>query len=86
MSSTPLYNPLDESRVEIRLLEIVSSDISATPECKLHVVSLEDKPKFTTLSYVWGDANITEEILVDGSSTVVTTSLATALRYVKGHW
>ena len=86
MSSKPLYNHLDESRAEIRLLEIISSGINATPECKLHVVSLEDKPKFTTLSYVWGNAKISEKNLVDGSSAVVTTSLVTALRYVKGHW
>ena len=76
----------DESRPEIRLLDIVSSGADANPECKLSVASLEDKPKFTALSYIWGDASITEDILLNGCSISLRANLAAALRHVKGHW
>jgi len=55
-------------------------------EYRLHVISLLDNPSFAALSYVWGDQNITNEIQVNKTPVPVTTNLATALKFVKGHW
>jgi Heterokaryon incompatibility protein (HET) len=88
------YRPLDSSKQEIRILEIVTASnktngiVSPLPsiECTVHTVSLLDKPVFNALSYVWGDANIIEEIQVEGVTVPITTSLAIALKFVPGHW
>lgn len=88
MSSTSLYTslPLDESRSEIRLLEIISDGSNATVECKLSVASLKDKPAFTALSYVWGDPKVTEDIKVNNHVVPVTTNLTSALKHAKFLW
>jgi hypothetical protein len=80
------YCPLNEGRSEIRLLEILSNDSDDVVKCRLSVSSLKDNPEFTALSYVWGDPKITGDITLNGEIFQVTTNLAAALRYVKGHW
>ncbi|KAI8667550.1 hypothetical protein LRP88_00692 [Fusarium phalaenopsidis] len=82
----PLYRPLDNTRREIRLLEILSQTQEQAVICKLHTVSLDSKPYFVCLSYVWGDPSVTEEIVVDGTPRKVTANLAAALKHVKKHW
>ncbi|RSL69705.1 hypothetical protein CEP54_002162 [Fusarium duplospermum] len=78
------YMPLDTSRKEIRLLEI----ISITPQivCKFHTVSLLDNPSFCALSYVWGDGSDTQDITVNNSHRSITSSLGNALEYAVFHW
>ncbi|KAM0433386.1 hypothetical protein ACHAPT_004263 [Fusarium lateritium] len=80
----PHYLPLDTSRQEIRLLEI----ISVAPEivCKFQTVSLLDNPSFCTLSYVWGDETDTQDITVNNAPCSITSSLANALEYAAFHW
>lgn len=83
------YQPLDIERKEIRLLEILSPGTDALPTtCRLSTVSLTENENisFAALSYVWGDASITTDIVLDGTAFPVTTNLAMALRYVKHHW
>lgn len=77
------YIALDPCRVEIRLLEIVSVEPIV---CKLSIVSLLDHPDFSALSYTWGDASVTEPIIVEGSSVTVTSSLIHALKAVYFQW
>ncbi|PVH67821.1 hypothetical protein DL98DRAFT_442667, partial [Cadophora sp. DSE1049] len=55
-------------------------------ECRVHTVSLKDKPAFCALSYVWGDPNVTKPIVVEGKRIQVTTNLANALCYLRSHW
>ncbi|EEU36529.1 uncharacterized protein NECHADRAFT_81217 [Fusarium vanettenii 77-13-4] len=78
------YLPLDTSRKQIRLLEI----ISITPKiiCKFHTVSLLDNPSFCALSYVWGDESDTQDITVNDSYRSITSSLGNALEYAVFHW
>lgn len=68
---------------QIRLIKITSTK----PElvCKLEVVSLEDKPTYSALSYVWGDPAITRTVLVNGERVNVTTNLASALEHAPKH-
>ena len=80
------YPPLDEKRSEIRLIEIRSDDGVEMVECRLSISSLEDNPKFTALSYVWGSPTITEDIILNDELFPATINLAAALKYVKTHW
>ncbi|KAH9203347.1 heterokaryon incompatibility, partial [Leptodontidium sp. 2 PMI_412] len=52
----------------------------------LSTVSLDDSPQFIALSYVWGDAAITEDIMVNGITMPVTVNLSSALKHVGKHW
>ncbi|KAK8139441.1 hypothetical protein PG984_002821 [Apiospora sp. TS-2023a] len=82
-----LYAPIDSSAQQIRVLQIKTSiKPDKNPEWTLKTVSLRDSPKFTALSYVWGDPRIKEEISLNGRSHKVTANLARALRTVGYHW
>ncbi|KAF5581030.1 heterokaryon incompatibility het-6 [Fusarium pseudocircinatum] len=82
----PLYQPLNKDKREIRLLEILPITPDNKVNCKLHTVLLTPDLYYTCISYVWGDPNITEDIVVDGVTRQVTVNLATALRHLKQHW
>lgn len=76
-----MYQPLDPSRRQIRLLQIVDGSENGPIECVLHTVDFDDIDfEFAALSYVWGDESITKDVLVDGHSRAVTTNLESALR------
>ena len=83
--SSPLYPvPLDHGKPEIRLLEIL--DDEEHMKCKLSTVNLDHSPKFTALSYVWGDTEVTTNISVNDVQVPVTTNLASALKHVRTWW
>lgn len=79
------YQPLRPERKEIRVLELlpIASDIGFEASCLLHTVSLlhEPKPRYSALSYVWGDAAATNLIVVNGKTHSVTKNLAAALKF-----
>ncbi|CZR67070.1 uncharacterized protein PAC_16969 [Phialocephala subalpina] len=76
-----LYSVLNEENREVRLLTIQPSSISERVlQCSLQTVSLKDDPQFAALSYVWGDAAVTEKVVINGVSMAVTTNLAAAFR------
>ncbi|KAI1263428.1 heterokaryon incompatibility protein-domain-containing protein [Xylariaceae sp. FL1019] len=96
-----LYQPLDPSRQEIRILRptclcssraiahgspATSAAVTVIPDLTLaftlDVVSLLDRPQYTTLSYCWGPEENPEVILVNGCQFSVTRSLHTALRHL----
>ncbi|KAK2132389.1 hypothetical protein NOF04DRAFT_1366153 [Fusarium oxysporum II5] len=85
-ASPLVYQPLNKDQREIRLLEILPNPPDGKVNCKLHIVLLTPDLYYTCISYVWGDPNVTEEIIVDGVPRRVTVTLATALRHVKRHW
>lgn len=78
MESDSTYVTLDEPRKMVRLLQIVPTTLHVSYQLK--VVSLEDSPVFSALSYEWGDANVTESIVVKRKSISVTVRLAHAIR------
>jgi Heterokaryon incompatibility protein (HET) len=83
-----LYQELNNQRQDIRLLHIAPSlDFQALIECRLSTASLATvpPPKYKALSYVWGDPNVTSEIVVNGISWQVTTNLAAALRRIRSN-
>ncbi|KAI3324517.1 hypothetical protein HD806DRAFT_533979 [Xylariaceae sp. AK1471] len=81
------YQPLNPLRNEIRLLKIKNSGwTTGGVECELEIVSLLRHPRFTALSYVWGDPTSKEDIIMHGSMWPVTRNLARALRTMRHHW
>ncbi|KLU87971.1 hypothetical protein MAPG_06961 [Magnaporthiopsis poae ATCC 64411] len=88
MALSSIYQPLDPARQEIRIIEITPfdpKDKSSVINCKLHVVSLLDKPDFIALSYTWGDPAVTKEIIVNGAPFNATVNLDAALRQAVRH-
>lgn len=79
-----VYTSLDDSKSEIRLIELLLTfGLGAGyPECRLHIRSLDERPIFMALSYVWGDAKVTTDILVEGRKFPITMNLARALSEV----
>ncbi|KAI4959258.1 hypothetical protein J4E86_002980 [Alternaria arbusti] len=58
---TPLH--IDAS-TNIRLLEIIQADDETAPiACTLRVIALQESPKYTALSYVWGPPTPAKDIL-----------------------
>ena len=84
MENDSIYDILDESRKMIRILKILST--APNISCELKVVSLDDSPVFSALSYMWGDATITESIKIDGKAIPVTVNLANAIRGIQHQW
>ncbi len=83
--SSPLYQPLDPARQEIRLLRVEpANDADATPDslkCELVTDSLlQPKHTYHAMSYVWGDPTDTELIYVNGHEFHATKNLAAFLR------
>jgi hypothetical protein len=83
-SASMLYQPLDRSSDEIRLL-----DTSATIQCRLSTSSLHPGSSlhpaddYIALSYIWGDESITKDIVINGEGKPVTTNLASGLQYIR---
>jgi hypothetical protein len=50
-----LYSSLDDARREIRVINLQPGTWDDIIVCTLQVVSLDDSPTYSTLSYVWGD-------------------------------
>ncbi|KAH7068229.1 heterokaryon incompatibility protein-domain-containing protein [Paraphoma chrysanthemicola] len=83
-NSSDVYTALNEPDKTIRLIRILSTEPHVC--CELKVVSVETAPIFSALSYVWGDASITDTVYLDDQPVQVTTSLVNALRDVIRHW
>jgi hypothetical protein len=78
------YDDLSSDFPEIRVLTLnESSDYNSPVECTLQHANLADTPKYTALSYVWGDATVTEKILVNGGPFFATANLVSALRHIR---
>ena len=78
-----VYNKLDPQRREIRLCTLQPGSGDNPVNCTLTTVSLDGKPRYEAISYVWGDASTRQEIIVDSKSLLVTVNLHTALRYLR---
>jgi hypothetical protein len=81
------YQALDCSRREIRLLELLPTHhhlSKVQPACRILHVSLDEKPTFLALSYVWGSGNDATVVLVDNRPFQVTRNLFEAITGVRG--
>ncbi|KAJ9641558.1 hypothetical protein H2199_005528 [Coniosporium tulheliwenetii] len=76
----PLYEPLDHERRQIRVLIPLPGQRSDSVACRMKTVSLDDKPEYDAILYVWGDATQRQMIHVNGQDMHVTLSLFLGLR------
>lgn len=74
------FPPLDPNEQQIRLLILTSTVSEEALKCSLRSVSPTSNPKYTALSYVWGDEAIRSPISINGEMTSITASLDIALR------
>jgi hypothetical protein len=80
------FPPLDQSRREIRLLQISPGNESDPIVCKVTVARLGkwvSAPKYVALSFAWGDPEVTKPISVNGCPMNVPTTLAAALQQLR---
>lgn len=71
------------SQRETRVIHLLPGPWDDEIRCELHTISLNAQPIYEALSYVWGDPDITREILLDGIGFKVTKNLAAALRRLR---
>jgi len=63
----------------VEIFPATSADDTEPVQCRLTVKYLDKAPPYLALSYVWGDATITQDIILNGMPRSVTTNLAAAL-------
>ena len=81
-----VYEQLPVNKTSTRVLLLHShSSYEEIVSCSLKLMTLDPEPSraYTALSYVWGDASVTEDIAVNGVSFAVTSNLASALRQIR---
>ncbi|KAH6714293.1 heterokaryon incompatibility protein-domain-containing protein [Leptodontidium sp. MPI-SDFR-AT-0119] len=79
------YNRLDKAKSEIRVICPhcpVGSSVDKL-EFTVRIVSLDDKPKYWALSYVWGDSTEREPLCIEGQTFMATLNLRDALKRVR---
>ena len=76
MAATYEYTPLT-APLTIRLVELCQVNVSDPVEASLLTTSLSNAPAFEALSCCWGDSSDRREIICDGSTLSITTSLFT---------
>jgi hypothetical protein len=80
------YSSLDCNRQEIRLLQVLPATYIEEPiSCILEIVTLQDLPRYTAISYCWGSIANKTSIFVDNKRFSVTENLALALLYIRNH-
>ena len=83
-----MYRSLESTREEIRLLELlpgpsVEAEEESPLRCNLLYRFLDDSGEYEGLSYVWGEATLTEVVYVDGHEAHITKNLDIALRHLR---
>jgi hypothetical protein len=82
--TSSLYEKLEEGSLEFRLLEIIPSvEEHEMLKLRLNTVSLRDDPKYTALSYVWGDPAVTENVILNGEAITIGANIASAMRHLR---
>lgn len=70
--ATYLYKELNAQRREIRLCTLLPGPFNEPLACTLGIVSLDDKPVYESLSYVWGSPIFDKELVIkDGVDSTV---------------
>lgn len=86
MSTTtlpPLYQPLDTSRRQIRLMMLTSGPLDEDIRCCMQMFDLTAMPKYTALSYAWGANENLQTITVNGRKCRVRPGLLEFLQVFK---
>jgi hypothetical protein len=85
MTQHSIFNRLNKTESEVRLLRLLPGRSADPIRCTVHIVSLNDNPRYEALSYVWGDETDTRSISVNNQPYSVTVNLEAALRGLRRH-
>lgn len=82
-----LYQTLNGSRAEIRLLVLPDRDAADTESisASFRTVSLDESPEFYALSYVWGSPTMTRPLHVNSTEVLISPNLEHIIRVLLGH-
>ncbi|KAL2075189.1 hypothetical protein VTL71DRAFT_131 [Oculimacula yallundae] len=80
----PIYtSALRQDKNEVRLITLLPDRKDEDIHIMLNVVSLDERPQFEALSYVWGDPKVILEIKLNGIRFWVTKNLYHALKALR---
>lgn len=74
------YAPLDASRREIRIVELLPGESQDRLSCAVHHTRLDERISYETVSYVWGDSSIRSECLLNDCAIEIPISSANVLK------
>ncbi|KAG7057205.1 heterokaryon incompatibility protein [Colletotrichum scovillei] len=74
---------LPNPKTHIRLLTILPGRQIEELRCTCSTISLDDRPKYNALSYVWGNREAKAQVTVNGVQVTINKSLAGALRRIR---
>ncbi|PMD19512.1 HET-domain-containing protein [Hyaloscypha hepaticicola] len=83
------YHPVISSLSQIRLVYLLPQRSPGDVEdeeqirCGMKIVSLDECPEYTALSYTWGDPSPTSVLIVDNHIIQITKSVEAALLYLR---
>lgn len=77
-----IYTPLEPGKIRLVHLH-PASDSKADVVCSLEYARLSDKPRYQALSYVWGSQKEPKEILLNGTTVLITQNLDKVLRRLR---
>ena len=76
-----IFKPLDRAQKEIRLISLQPAFLETDRICcTLEHARLDDGPRYSALSWAWGDADQTESIILQGQEWQAPRNLVVALR------
>lgn len=75
------YQPLVESKREIRILRLLRRTNRPEICCEFIITSVDEAPPFEAVSYTWGEEAMTECIVVEGRRLLVSPTVSKWLRY-----
>lgn len=78
-----MYNNLDQSKHQVRLLRLLPGHGSKSVHCELFTISLDEPSEFEALSYVWGSTEDPVQIILGGQIKSATKNLGSALHYLR---
>lgn len=76
-----MYKLLNDG--QIRVFRLLPGNFDDPIKGSLEVVSLDDRPEYVAISYVWGIDLSSELLLIDGKELVSTRNLEVALRHLR---
>jgi hypothetical protein len=74
------YSPLRRDVQEIRLVPLAPGNWEDIICCTMRIVQFQSLPAYEALSYVWGDASVQQNIIIDSMAFHVTQNLWKALK------
>lgn len=77
------YQPLRGHLREFRILKLLPGSWLDQICCELHTASLDEKPEYEAVSYVWGNYSLKGQIRLDGENFLVTSNMEAVLRRLR---